>query len=273
MKWRCPECGKPQERNDPPCDNCGHHKFERAVVPAPQADDSHEQFVWACADCGRHHQRNNPPCSRCGGANFEKKVLEYDDFETGGGSPSYLDLVGRQEIAALAVVVALVAVGVAGYLGVVQIPGITPQPPPTAENVPGDAERLGSTELSAVESTLLNDLNARRDGAPLRRVEDLDRMATYIAGQSVKAIVDGGEPDLTQDELGRFPTPCAELPNTGIYVSGVARTDDAAEEVAADVQLQTSAGEPELTANRVSNVGIDAHALPDGRLFVMVLYC
>ncbi|MEF8830385.1 MAG: hypothetical protein V5A23_02475, partial [Halobacteriales archaeon] len=64
MKYRCEWCGKPHERNDPPCDNCGHHSFERAVVPkAPE--EAPEEYVWVCPECGRVHPRNSPPCSRC----------------------------------------------------------------------------------------------------------------------------------------------------------------------------------------------------------------
>ena len=67
MDWRCEWCEKPHEENDPPCDNCGHGSFEKAVRQV-----NHEVVpggtVWVCQDCGRSHQRNSPPCKRCGGA-------------------------------------------------------------------------------------------------------------------------------------------------------------------------------------------------------------
>ena len=82
MKWRCGWCGKPQERNDPPCDNCGHHAFEKAVVPlAPESGTG--PTVWVCESCGRSHPRNRPPCSRCGHTKLKKEVQSReDDFDT-----------------------------------------------------------------------------------------------------------------------------------------------------------------------------------------------
>ena len=29
MPWRCPECGRSQPRNEPPCARCGHMRLER----------------------------------------------------------------------------------------------------------------------------------------------------------------------------------------------------------------------------------------------------
>lgn len=72
MKWRCDWCGKPHERNDPPCDNCGHHSFERAVVPSVP-DDGGGPIEWVCTECGRSHPRHSPPCSRCGHTTLEKR--------------------------------------------------------------------------------------------------------------------------------------------------------------------------------------------------------
>jgi ribosomal protein L40E len=95
MEWRCEWCGKPHEENDPPCDNCGHGQFERAVVPAgPEGDGG--PLVWVCTECGREHPRNNPPCSRCGGMDLEKQrqddvpVEPIDDGDD--GIPSVRDL-------------------------------------------------------------------------------------------------------------------------------------------------------------------------------------
>jgi rRNA maturation endonuclease Nob1 len=85
MKWRCEWCGKPHERNAPPCDNCGHHSLERAVVPkAPE--EGQEEYVWVCPECGRDHPRNSPPCSRCGNMQLEQRPLDYlDPGDVGGG--------------------------------------------------------------------------------------------------------------------------------------------------------------------------------------------
>jgi ribosomal protein L37E len=80
MEWRCEWCGKPHAEDDPPCDNCGHGSFERAVVPtAPEGEDEDGPIVWVCAECGREHPRNNPPCSRCGGMPLEKRRQSFDE--------------------------------------------------------------------------------------------------------------------------------------------------------------------------------------------------
>ncbi|PSP81397.1 hypothetical protein BRC81_00080 [Halobacteriales archaeon QS_1_68_20] len=78
MKWRCEGCGKPHERNDPPCDNCGHHSFEKAVVPLGP-DGEGGPLVWVCTECGREHPRNSPPCSRCGNTTLEKREQTVED--------------------------------------------------------------------------------------------------------------------------------------------------------------------------------------------------
>lgn len=106
MKYRCEWCGKPHERNDPPCDNCGHHSFERAVVPK-SPEETPEEYVWVCPECGRVHPRNSPPCSRCGHMQLEKRSQDYlDPGEVGGGT--WQDAVEWWQVGlVLAVVVAL----------------------------------------------------------------------------------------------------------------------------------------------------------------------
>ena len=78
MEWRCEWCGKPHEENDPPCDNCGHGTFERAVAPvAPEGEGG--PTVWICTECGKDHPRNNPPCSRCGAMTLEQREQTYEE--------------------------------------------------------------------------------------------------------------------------------------------------------------------------------------------------
>lgn len=80
MEWRCEWCGKPQEENDPPCDNCGHGKFEKAVVREKSLDsDVNSTVVWVCTACGREHTKNSPPCSRCNNAKLERQRKEITD--------------------------------------------------------------------------------------------------------------------------------------------------------------------------------------------------
>lgn len=78
MEWRCEWCGKPHEADDPPCDNCGHGSFERAVAPvAPEGEGG--PTVWVCTECGRDHPRNTPPCSRCGAMTLEQDEQTYEE--------------------------------------------------------------------------------------------------------------------------------------------------------------------------------------------------
>ena len=85
MEWRCEWCGKPHENDDPPCDNCGHGSFERAVVPRPdlgeevEGDDPDSTTVWVCTSCGREHTKHSPPCSRCGNATLERTRKRVDE--------------------------------------------------------------------------------------------------------------------------------------------------------------------------------------------------
>jgi hypothetical protein len=78
MEWRCKWCGKPHEKNDPPCDNCGHGHLERAVKPVgPEGEGG--ATIWVCTECGRDHPRNNPPCSRCGNMTLEQREQGFEE--------------------------------------------------------------------------------------------------------------------------------------------------------------------------------------------------
>ena len=275
MKWRCPQCGKPHEKNDPPCDNCGHHKFERAVVPTASADEDHEQFVWACTECGRHHQRNNPPCSRCGNAKFEKEPLDYDEFDP-GSTASYFDLVGRLEVSAALVIVALVTVGVLGFLGVINVPGLTPQGPPTVENVPGNETAVGDGSLADVETSVFGELNVDRTPR-IGRAGGLDAIATYVNQRTVKSAYTDTDGRISDDQLRQFDVSCSGrlgyLPlQTREPVNDGDTADAVAREFTPTLESIRTAETGEQTY-RLENVGIDAHAGPDGRVFVTVAFC
>lgn len=269
MKWRCPQCGKPHEHNDPPCDNCGHHRFERAVVPQATADEEREQFVWACVDCGRHHQRNNPPCSRCGGTTFEKQPLDYDGFET-GENPGYADLAGRFEAGAALVVIAIVTVGVLGYLGVVDVPGLTPQGPPSVEDVPGNETAVGDLSLADVEAAVLTELNDGRE-SPLDRTDGLDSMATYVNQRLVKNDYTDENEEITGDQIRQFDSQCSGSVTIQQAATPMAVADDTEPETVARELLAQFAMSNQ--SDSIQSVGIDAHTGPDGRVFVTVAFC
>jgi len=82
MEWRCEWCGKPHAEDDPPCDNCGHGSFERAIVRQTDLGDGGDpdtMTVWVCTACGREHPRHSPPCSRCNNARLERQEKRVDE--------------------------------------------------------------------------------------------------------------------------------------------------------------------------------------------------
>lgn len=272
MKWRCPQCGKPHERNDPPCDNCGHHKLEEAVVPTASAGDDYEQFAWACTECGRVHQRNSPPCKRCGNPHFEKQSMEFDDTEV-GSVPTYRELIGRFEAAVIVAVVALVAVFGLGLLGVIQVPGILPLGTPAVSDVPGENTTYGNVSLADIEANVTADIDAQRTGPPLERDDGLDDVATYVTRRTVKNNYTDENRPVTERDIRRFETDCSSTPGALTRtVSGVSGDETA-------VTLAQSLGfgdDPDVidpTDSEVTKAGVDAHVGPDGRLFVTVAYC
>jgi hypothetical protein len=271
VKWRCPQCGKPHERNDPPCDNCGHHRFERAVVPQAVADDEREQFVWACTACGRHHQRNNPPCSRCGNGTFEKRPLEYDDFEPDETS-SYLELAGRFEVGAALVLVLLFAVGVLGFVGVIDIPGLTPQGPPSVADVPGSNDTVAGLSLSDVETSVVDAIDARRTER-LDRDSGLDSMATYANQRLVKNEYTDEDRELSREQLGRFDTGCTGSLAVSQASTRSVGTNTTVEPIVTTALAQFLGVETPPTDESIDAIGIDAHAGPDGRVYVLIAYC
>ncbi|WP_181685632.1 hypothetical protein [Halorhabdus salina] len=273
MKWRCPQCGKPHDRNDPPCDNCGHHDFERAVVPgAPESD--RESFVWSCVECGRQHQRNNPPCARCGHGTFEKQPLEYNDVDL--STRGYLDLIGRQELAAIGVLVGLLAIGALAITGIVTVPGLTPQGPPTVENVPGNATVADGLSLGDVETAYLEALNDRRGAAgstTLERSETLDSLATYYNQHRVRAVYgDGSLP--SKAELGEsFDVQCSAkmYPLRPLQPNWTASASPRS--LGETLATDRLADETDSFQRTASRTGIDMHYAPDGTLFVTQVIC
>ena len=90
MEWRCEWCGKPHEENDPPCDNCGHGSFERAVVRRTDlaGGDPDTMTVWVCTACGREHPKHSPPCSRCNNGTLEQQEKRVDESNLTDGPNS-----------------------------------------------------------------------------------------------------------------------------------------------------------------------------------------
>lgn len=291
MKFRCTYCGKPHERNDPPCDNCGHSEFEKAVVPmAPEAEDADAAttYVWICTECGNDHPKHTPPCDRCGSGPLERREQTFDedavvsdmldganDDRSPSADVSYLDVLDAKLVLGFVGVGALVAVLALGFLGVVTVPGITPPGP-----VPGNATAAGGLSLSEVETTYVAGLNDRRTaegGDELTRDEQLRDAATYINQERVRATYgtgDGPSGDRVRSELGDA---CGDVTPALVQFSSTSSlTAESADATVTDLAeallVAPDAPDPTIAAER-GLTGVDAHVGPDGRVFVTQLVC
>jgi hypothetical protein len=274
-RWRCEWCEKPHEKNDPPCDNCGHHKFERAVVPvAPDAPDHEPEPVWVCPECGRQHQKNSPPCSRCGNPGLEKHVPDETDYAEELGGTSYLDILEPRYVAGFAFALVAGGVLVLAMAGVITLPGMD-------GGVPGSADSVHGVSLADTESAYVTELNERREAAglgALERRDGVDDGARVLNRGIVSRWYDdeglpsrdrvreelGGACDGSEFEWAAFQRPPGEADDpvfdspdafASALVEGHERQDETFFE----------------TAN--GRVGVDVHAGPDDRVFVTVVAC
>ncbi|WP_459192170.1 hypothetical protein [Halosimplex sp. J119] len=273
-KWRCAWCDKPHDRNDPPCDNCGHHKFEKAVVPVAPDDPDHEREpVWVCPECGRVHQKNSPPCSRCGNAQLERTIPDESDYAEELGGTSYVDLLSARYVAGLAVALVAGTVLVLGLLGVITLPGM-------GDDVPGSADSFAGVDLSDTEAAFVDELNDRRANASLRayeRNENLDDAARLANQQRVRAVA--GEGTDASDERVREELDGACDGEVGAriqfwrsYEEGAPALDSPDALAASLVDGYERVAEDFYeTANGL--VGVDVHAGPDDRVYVAVVAC
>lgn len=281
MEWRCEWCGKPHESDDPPCDNCGHSTFEKAVERVPAAADEPQGSVWVCPDCGRQHQKHSPPCSRCGNLELEHRdVSELDDPLDDIGT-RWRDVIELRYVLGYVAVGALVLVLGLGMLGVVDLPGFGE---PEIPDAPGESETAGNVSLDAVEREFVVALNQRRQDAgqsPLSSEETLGRMAEYYTNATVAAQYgDGDGPD--RDVLQSFEPDCSTSPFLVPDVSspGTAGTSVVAEAgnpgAAASTllaNLETSGSFEELLQPDRDAVGVAVHVAPDDRVYVTVAVC
>lgn len=279
MEWRCAWCGKPHESDDPPCDNCGHNKFEKAVEQVA-ADGQAEGSVWICPNCGRQHQKHSPPCSRCGNLDLEQRdVSELDDPLDDIGT-RWRDVVEPRYVVGYLAVGVLLLVLALGFLGVITLPGFGE---PAVPDAPGEAEAAGNLSLETVEGESVAALNERRQDASVASLgtdETLGRMAAYYNKAVVEARYgDGDGPD--SDALNRFEPDCATRP---VLLQDASQTES-------EDPLITTTGGPDAVASalvsgletnsRFDNlleadrraVGVDVHVAPDDRVFVTVVAC
>ncbi|MFC4245709.1 hypothetical protein ACFOZ7_01610 [Natribaculum luteum] len=277
MKWRCTWCGKPHETNDPPCDNCGHGSFERAVVREPDLEtvDTGPAYVWTCTDCGRDHVKNSPPCSRCGNPTLEKREQDYADVERDLETPSWLEVAKPYApiIAVLAVVIGLFATGV---VPLSMLPGIgTPTPP----DAPGDGEVAAGLDLETVETEIYDRLEDERqtEDAPTRAYDEgLAAFAEYRNRQIVVAHVEDREPD-DLPELSDFGTSCSgdvAIGSSQVVADAPAAYENESELAAAVASglLENRAYRAEALADRDAEA-VDVHVGPDDEVFVTYVAC
>lgn len=272
-KWRCAWCDKPHERNDPPCDNCGHHKFEKAVVPVAPEDPDHEREpVWVCPACGRVHQKNSPPCSRCGNAELERTIPDESDYDEELAGTSYLDLLDARYVVGLAVALVAGVVLVLALLGVVTLPGM--------DSVPGSASEYRGVDLGETETAFVAELNDRRTEAGVGEyerngnVDDAARL--YNQGWVSEAAGSGSIP--SGERLGRaLDGTCGEgvervTPLTRSFEEGSAALDSP--DALAGALVDEYAAETEGFAEPENGlVGVDAHAGPDGNVYATAFVC
>ncbi len=269
MDWRCEWCGKPHEENDPPCDNCGHSSFEKAVVrQGPDAGSGPETTrVWVCTECDRTHTKHSPPCSRCGNHKLvmEEQRVEDDELDV----PSYFDLLTPKYALGLVVVLGLATVFLLGITGIVDVPGFGTSVP-DVEDVPGSATTAGNASLDDLEASYISALNDRRTeggGEKLSRAEELDEIATYVTRQNVKA------------EYGDASRPSADRVNSLLdercdgegAIDLLTRSGNetaTAEELGVGFALESPTGPEGAT-----DVGVATHTAPDGTIYLTVIVC
>ncbi|WP_339103693.1 hypothetical protein [Haloterrigena salinisoli] len=291
MKWRCTWCGKPHAENDPPCDNCGHNTFEKAIVREgeeegnageqattassdPAVDtgvtetetvDTGTTYVWRCRDCGRDHVKYNPPCSRCGNHDLEKIKQTYDDVDGELQTSSWLE-VAKPYAPILAVIVVVAALFATGVVPLSVIPGVGAPSPPDA---PGEGSQAAGIDLEATEGEIHDRLEDAREST---RSYD-DGLAAY-AEYNNRAYV-ANQYDGTQSEgvePGDFGTDCGNTVVSG-QVTPALSIDDYDDEAALADDVASGLGTNDaVTAPEYEREGLDLHVV-EGSIYVHYAAC
>ena len=302
MKWRCEWCGKPHAENDPPCDNCGHGEFEKAVVPAaPEADETTSDaygYVWVCEECGNDHPKNTPPCDRCGHNQFERQPIEFDeeavmeemlgrsedDSRTSSADIGYLDVIDTRLALMMVGVAALVALLALSYVGIVSVPGIDIGPTGPVE-APGNATEYEGLSLSTVEAEYLVALNERRadEGYDAYEPDDgLGALAERVNKQRVAAAYgDADEPDIQRlineaeldcDRVGvrQVMIPVSRLDGGSL---GSYETESDAARALVESQRAAENGRTGFMDVASNRGGIDVHVAPDDAVYIVIAGC
>lgn len=273
MKWRCEWCGRPHEEDDPPCEDCGHFKFEKAVVQTADPESIDETMEWVCPECDRLHPKNSPPCSRCGNMQLESRSVDWTERMPDTSTDGYLR-VGRKYVL-LGVLVLLVAAS-----------AFVLAPPaddgePTPPDAPGEAESASGHELALIEVAVLDRIDERRaeEGLdPLARNETLDSIATYHSRTLVDARYGDGSTaeSSVAERYSSFGYDCAAEPVETVRVVGWDGTADRPIERFDDEATIGALVADDISASylgELSAIGIDSHVAPDGSIYVVVTAC
>ena len=278
MNWRCEWCGKPHEENDPPCDNCGHGSFEKAVVPRTDLAEGEREpaLVWVCTECSREHPKNAPPCSRCGNTTLEKRRQEIDESEL--EAPSYRELLTPGYVAAVLVLGLAMVVFALGVAGVIALPGFGGDGPTVEGTVPGNATSADGIDISEIETAYLDALADREDvGAGAERSAALDELATYANQQQLAWSARSESPTVEQyqsflaDLEQRFGEEC-NGEGTRLTVTVDYEPTDTPEAIAERLVERALADESAWNPGATATIGLDGHAV-DGELVLQQLSC
>lgn len=286
MKWRCTECGKPQPKNSPPCDNCGCWQFEKAVVQhgETEANDSAMSTVeWRCRECGQRHVKNSPPCNRCGHMNLQSTTVTEDEIAMPRTGPLAWASAGRKYLVGIVVVFAIIGLILSG---VIDIPGLGPKP--TISDVPGHADHASGLNLSLVEHNVHEQVNRERRQRgldPLSFDTQLKEIAAYHNKNRVKW---GYNSTIANEQTvgglyRQFGYSCPRSPagNINRIVEHKGTTERVIDQFADESELARVIVDQWLTSEQIAaNVfgdwdanGIDVHVGEDGDVFVVQNFC
>lgn len=302
MKWRCVGCGCPHDTNSPPCTECGHGTFERAVVrqtrrcatcgePAgeeadfcracgfgsfepldgPSGESSTSYVEFRCRECGKGHPRHTPPCDRCGHMGLESTRVEDVDVEDYVPDGPRFG-VTRELLAIVGVIVlAVAAVGVGGV----------PLNP-----LDGGGGWVDDIDSSAVERAVHDRISVERTSrglAPPERADTLERVARYHNRDMVESgyfapVSPDGEN--TSDRFDRFGYDCDAPEELMVRVDGTESwpgdgRPNAGSLTAAIVEswLDDRTDRSVLLRDGPVDVGVDARVSEEGYMYVTVVVC
>ncbi|ELY69301.1 hypothetical protein [Natrinema versiforme] len=289
MKWRCTRCGKPHAEDDPPCDECGHNAFEKAIVRVDESGDDRSggersgsepipsgtvetgpEYVWACTNCGREHVRNTPPCSRCGNPDLERVEQTYEGLERDLDTPSWFE-VAKPYLPIFVAIGVIVALFATGIVSPTILPGIGPPSPPDA---PGQDSTASGLDLEAVDQAVHDRLKEEREPSERRTYDD--GLAGYAEYQNQRIVVIEFE-DRTPDRVNadEFDHNCEAAVQGAPAVLTDVSVDDYADEsgLAADIAsaLRSQYGDDMRTGFDAE--GIDVHVAPNGDVYAFYAAC